>query len=121
MRARTSAPPKGAADVAPELLPILAPPLLDDVTDDQTRGATCVWCHTPLTTAMAVDLGEQMSPWQGSTSPMRWTPRACPKCTGERAHSALFAHSGTCGQCVDEAGGCEIGRGLYDLVRRFRR
>lgn len=121
MTGRTSAPPRGAADVAPQLLPFLVLPSLDALKDDQTRGATCVWCNDRLTAAMAVDLGEQMSPLKGSTSPMRWPPRACPRCTGERAHTALFGHSATCEQCVDEAGGCEIGRGLYDLVRRYRR
>ena len=120
MRTHASAPPRGAADVAPDLLQILALPSLDDLTDDQTRGATCVWGGEELTTAIAVDLGWQMTPLQGSTSPMRWSPRACPKCTLERARRALFAHSGTsCRDCADTDGACSVARGLQDLAIRY--
>lgn len=121
MRGPTSAPPRGAADVSPEILHVLVLPSLDLVTDAQTRGATCVWCDGPLTTDVAVDLGEQMSPLKGTTSPMRWTPRACPACTAERATRGRFAHAPTCEQCADEASVCEVGQGLMELVGRYSR
>lgn len=119
MRGRASASLRGAADVSPEILSVLALPSLDDVTDDQSRGATCVWGDVPLTTDMAVDLGEQLSPLEGATAPVRWMPRACPACVLERAKRARFAHAPTCEQCGDEAALCEIGQGLHELVRRY--
>lgn len=119
MSRRMSAPPRGAADVSPEILRILVLPSLNTVTDSQTRGATCVWCDGPLTTEMAVDLGEQMSPLEGTTSPTRWTPRACPSCAADRARRGRWAHSTTCKQCADKAAQCPMGEGLLDLLRRY--
>lgn len=119
MSRRMSAPLRGAADVSPETLRVLVLPSLDLVTDAQTRGASCVWCDGPLTTDMAVDLGETMSPLKGTTSPMRWTPRACPACTAERARRGRFAHATTCEQCTDDDAQCPVGEGLLDLVRRY--
>lgn len=119
MSRRTSAPPRGAADVSPEILSVLVLPSLDDVTDDQSRGATCVWDGVPLKTDMAVGLGEQLSPLTGTPAPMRWMPRACPACVLDRATRARFAHAPTCEQCADNAALCEIGRGLQELVKRY--
>lgn len=119
MSRRTGAPPRGAADVTPETLNVLVLPTLSTVTDDQSRGAACVWCTGPLTTDMAVDLGEQTSDSDGTALPVHWMPRACPTCTVERAQRARFAHGPTCEQCVDEAAHCEVGEGLLDLLRRY--
>lgn len=121
MRGRASAPLRGAADVSPDVLAVLVLPSLDDVTDDQSRGATCVWDDVPLKTDMAVDLGEQLSPLKGTAGRMRWMPRACPACVLERAKRARFAHATMCEQCADEAAPCEIGQGLSELVRRYSR
>jgi hypothetical protein len=109
-------------EIQSDVLAVLALPPLDGLTDDQTRGATCVWHGGErLTGERAVYLGEHMSPLRGSTSPMRWFPRACHTCVADRAHHGLFAHCATCKDCADEAGQCEMGRGLYRLVRQYRR
>jgi hypothetical protein len=68
---------------------------------------------------MAVDLGEQASLLEGATLPVRWTPRACPACTLDRARRGRFAHATTCKQCADEASRCAVGQGLLDLLRRY--
>ncbi|MEU6324374.1 hypothetical protein [Streptomyces sp. NPDC047009] len=109
-------------EIPPDVLAVLALPPLDGLTDDQRRGATCVWHDGKrLTGEKAVALGEHMSPLRGSTTPTRWFPRACHTCVADRAHHSLFAHCTTCKDCADEAGRCEIGRGLYRLVRQYRR
>ncbi|MDG9717389.1 hypothetical protein [Streptomyces sp. DH24] len=108
-------------EIPAEVLEVLALPSLDRLTDDQVRGADCVWCRERLTAETAVALGEHMSPLSGTTSPMRWFPRACREDTANRAHAALFTHSPMCEQCVDEAGRCEVGLWLYRLVREGRR
>lgn len=96
-----------------EVLELLALPALEGLTDGQVRGAECVWCKERLSIETAVDLGEHQAP--------RWFPRACSVCAGERAHKGLFAHAPMCEQCVEEPGGCEVGRWLYRLVRENRR
>lgn len=114
--------PEAMLEVPAAALEALGLPPLDGLHDAQVRGASCVWCSTgPLNAENAVDLGEQMSPLPGSASPMRWYPRACRPCIADRAQRGLFAHAPMCEQCVDEAGVCEVGRGLYRLVREGRR
>ncbi|MYS40199.1 hypothetical protein GTY23_02810 [Streptomyces sp. SID5998] len=111
------------------VLQYLELPLLSAVTTDQSRGADCVWCTVRLVGDTAVDLGEQMGlpageepdPYEPDRDLMRWYPRACPKCTADRAHKGLFAHTPACEQCVDEAALCPVGRTLYRLVREGRR
>lgn len=118
----TTAPPDALLEVSAAVLEVLALPALHGLRDEQVRGASCVWCgYRPLNAENAVDLGEQMSPLPGSASPMRWYPRACRPCVADRAHRGLFAHSPMCEQCIDEAGVCEVARGLYRLVREGRR
>ncbi|MFD5026973.1 hypothetical protein [Streptomyces sp. NPDC058373] len=51
------------------------------LTDDQLRGAACVWCGTTVTTATAVDLGARPDP---SCPWASWYPRACPPCAEAR-------------------------------------
>jgi len=97
------------------VLEILGLPSLEGLTTDQTRGAACVWCAARLTGETAVDLGEHLA--DGT----RWFPRACRTDTADRAHRGLFDHAPMCEQCTDNAGGCEISRRLYRLVRENRR
>ncbi|MFQ6142643.1 hypothetical protein ACLMNJ_06135 [Streptomyces seoulensis] len=112
-----------------DVLVVLVLPELATVTTDQSRGADCVWCTTRLTGDVAVDLGERMGLPAGEEADLfepekglvRWYPRACPKCTADRAHKGLFAHTPACEQCVDEAALCPVGRVLYRLVREGRR
>jgi hypothetical protein len=109
-------------DLRETLLDILGLPELDTLTDDQTRGADCVWCADPLSIETAVDLGEVRFPMAGSTSLIgRLFPRACRTCAGTQAHNGLFTHCGSCEQCVDEVGRCPVGLWLYRLVREGRR
>src|SRR5262249_42325103 len=80
----------GVQEIPPDVLVVLALPPLDALTDGQRRGATCVWHGGErLTGERAVALGEHMSPLRGSTSPMRWFPRACHTCVADRAHHGL--------------------------------
>jgi hypothetical protein len=112
------------AEIPRAVLAVLALPGLDGLTDDQTRGATCVWHGGErLTGETAVDLGEHMSPLHGSTSPMRWYPRACRACIADRAHRKLFAHTATCKACTgdDTTGRCAIGKGLHRLAEEYPR
>ncbi|GGV80537.1 hypothetical protein [Streptomyces thermoviolaceus] len=105
------------------VLEFMGLPSLHEVTEEQSRGVACVWCRARINTETAIDLGEQKSPPNGSTSMtgMTWFPRACRPCTADRAHRGLFEHAPMCEQCVDEPGGCEINRVLYRLVREGRR
>lgn len=105
-----------------DALALLALPGLDGLTDEQARGAVCVWGskEPPLTGGMAVDLGERMSPLDGTTSPMRWFPRACHVCVHDAAHKVLMDHAPSCEQCVDNAAECPTGRALLRLMREHR-
>src|SRR5262249_52653371 len=109
-------------DIPADVSDVLGLPDFNGLTDDQTRGTTCVWHGGErLTVETAVDLGEPMSSPQGSSPPTRWFPRACQNCAADRAPRGLFAHCATCTDCAAAAGKCEIGRGLYRLVRDHRR
>jgi hypothetical protein len=115
--ARTTAQSTG------EALALLPLPDLDGLTDEQARGAVCVWDATepPLTGDVAVDLGEHMSPLEGTISPMRWFPRACHRHVHDAAYAALMDHAPRCEQCVDEAAGCDMAVALRRLMREHRR
>ncbi|MEU9337250.1 hypothetical protein AB0D49_29500 [Streptomyces sp. NPDC048290] len=67
------------ATILPEVVDLLALPVLDELTDAQARGAVCVWDPTEdqLTAETAIDLGERQ------TDGGHWFPRAC------RPHTAL--------------------------------
>ncbi|MGW4505667.1 hypothetical protein ACWENO_13610 [Streptomyces sp. NPDC004436] len=54
-------------------LPTLPP--VGTLTEDQVRGAACVWCGAPLDSTTAVDLGER--PARIGDLAVRWFPRAC--------------------------------------------
>lgn len=96
--------------------PLLPLPGYSTLTEEQRRGATCVWDGTPLTTPTAIDLGEQQA---GDGT--HWFPRACRPCTLPRAMQALQEHSGMCEPCVDDYTQCPTGVGLVRLVREARR
>ncbi len=53
-------------------------PALSDLSEQQVRGAACVYCGIHLDNATAVDLGEHQAGRAGSL--VRWFPRACPPC-----------------------------------------
>ncbi|MFB6873811.1 hypothetical protein [Streptomyces sp. NPDC056323] len=53
------------------------PPAIE-LTEQQQRGATCVWCAAPLSNAAAHDLGPRTVNAHGSAA--RWFPRCCPTC-----------------------------------------
>lgn len=108
-------------DAEAEVLALLPLPDLNTRTDDQTRGATCVYDGIPLVPQTAVNLGERMSPLTGTTSPMRWFPRACPTCVSTVAGRAIREHAATCEQCVDDASQCGTRLGLERLTREGRR
>ncbi|ARP70277.1 hypothetical protein LK07_11345 [Streptomyces pluripotens] len=97
---------------AADLLPV---PKLDGLTDQQARGATCVWDETPLTATTAIDLGERTA-----TEGRRCFPRACRPCAMRKAMDALLAHNGSCEQCVDDHTQCPTGLGLVRAVREAR-
>ncbi|WP_329336031.1 hypothetical protein OG252_12945 [Streptomyces sp. NBC_01352] len=104
-----------------KVLALLPLPDLNTRTDDQTRGATCVYDGVPLAPTAAVNLGERMSPLNGSTSLMRWFPRACPGCVQKAATAAVREHAGNCEQCVDDASRCDTRIRLEQLAREGRR
>lgn len=108
-------------DTTQHALALLDVPELDDLTDDQTKGRTCIWCHEELDAA-DVDLGERMSPLSGSTSPMRWFPRADSACVYVHAMRALHNHAPGCQPCAKSAtmDDCPSGRGLRRLMRDHR-
>lgn len=127
-RAATAAEAPSTLDIPPAVVTVLDLPGLTKLTDDQVRGADCVWCRVSLTADTAVDFGEQASPapWSTSTIGMRWYPRACPACVADRAHRGLLDHAPGCDDCHREpAPGeptrCETARVLYRLVRDGRR
>jgi hypothetical protein len=127
-RSAVAAEPPSAFDVPPTVIAILGLPELTKLTDDQVRGANCIWCKASLTADTAVDFGEQTSPapWSTSVIGMRWYPRACPNCTADRAHRGLLDHAPDCSDCrkqpePGEPTQCETARALYRLVREGRR
>ncbi|MGW5126667.1 hypothetical protein ACWEQ7_21955 [Streptomyces sp. NPDC004069] len=113
----------GLLEVPAAVLELLKLPALDGLRDAQVRGRECFWCkeRRPLTAETAVDLGQQLSPVAGTSSPMRWYPRACRPCTIDRAYPALLGHLRMCEQCVDNTEVCEVGSVLRWLVKEGRR
>jgi hypothetical protein len=106
-----------------EALALLVLPALDGLTDEQVRGAVCVWDRNerPLSAETAVDVGERMDKLPGTSSSMRWFPRACQPHTEQAALRALHEHAPMCEPCVDNAAECETGRALNRLRRDAQR
>lgn len=120
--------PLSALVVPPEVVGALALPEPTKLTDDQVRGARCVWCRAGLTSDTAIDFGEQVSPapWSTSTIGTCWYPRACPACVAGHAHRGLLDHAPGCEDCrkrptPGHPAACETARVLYRLVRGARR
>jgi hypothetical protein len=110
-------------DIPREVIALLPIPDVKDMTDGQTRGATCVWGDEQLHSSTAIDLGEHLAPMEGSTSTqgVRLFLRACGACTRRAVLRALHAHAPTSEQCVDDAVRCPEGAGLRRLMREARR
>ncbi|MFF8910151.1 hypothetical protein [Streptomyces olivaceoviridis] len=107
--------------VGAPLSPLASLPLPEfhTLSQDQVRGATCVWDGVGLNSATAIDLGERkLKRVAGRVS---WFPRACRRCALEQAMNALVAHSQSCEQCADDHNLCSEGRGLVRTVREARR
>lgn len=98
-----------------DLLPL---PDLDALTDQQRRGAICVWDsrHGVLTTTTAVDLGEYPA-GDGTVCFLR----ACKACAQRFALEALQIHSGSCEPCAIDHTQCPPGLALVRMVRDARR
>ena len=97
---------------------LIALPPLDDLTEEQLRGATCIWCGQDLTTDTAVDLGERRHKrLDGHYSTF---PRGCRTDANRAAVSALHDHAGICEQCVDNPSACGEGMALVRLEKSFR-
>lgn len=74
-------------------LPMLPLPQVLGLTDEQRRGAVCVWCSTPLTAETARDLGER--PADGT----RIWPRGCTPCVCAEARRVISIHARSCRTC----------------------
>ena len=104
-----------ATDSPLSLLPL---PALDGLSQEQVRGAACVWCTAVLDTATAVDLGERRHKrLDGHYSTF---PRACRRCAAKVARDAIADHAGSCEQCVEDASLCETRATLEQIVRGGR-
>ncbi|MFG2639301.1 hypothetical protein ACGFX8_37845, partial [Streptomyces sp. NPDC048362] len=93
-----------------ELLPL---PRLDGLTDQQRRGAVCVWDadHGPLSTPTAIDLGEWGA--DGTTLFLR----GCKACALPLVMDALQRHSPDCRDCTADYRDCATGLALVRLGR----
>lgn len=101
-----------------EALTLLPIPGLTGLSQEQVRGAACIWCDTGLDTATAVDLGERRHKrLDGRYSTF---PRACPACAREAAVRVLRVHRGTCEQCTDDTTLCDVRTALEHLTREGR-
>lgn len=110
-------PPEATSTTDSPLL-LLALPALDGLTQEQVRGAACVWCTAGLATATAVDLGERRHKrLDGHYSTF---PRACRPCVTKVARATIADHAGSCEQCTDDASGCETRAELELLAREGR-
>lgn len=110
--------PPETASTPTSRLALLALPSLDGLTQEQVRGASCIWCGSLLDTATAVDLGERRHKrLDGKYSTF---PRACRPCVHTEAYRTILNHGGSCEQCVDDLDSCPTGVGLRALMREYR-
>jgi hypothetical protein len=99
-------------------LSLLTLPALDGLSQEQVRGAACIWCRVCLDTATAVDLGERRHKrLDGNYSTF---PRACRPCGAKAARATITDHAGRCEQCTDDASACETRAELERLAREGR-
>jgi hypothetical protein len=103
-------------DITQQALALLALPAVDEISEAQVRGKSCVWCAATLTATTAVDLGPRRKPVLDCS--YDWFPRGCRDCTATYALSALHDHAPRCEQCTDAPACCEIGRVLRRLSLR---
>ncbi|MFJ8049324.1 hypothetical protein [Streptomyces luteogriseus] len=110
-------------------LALLEVPSLDDLTEEQVRGFTCVWDgdEKPLDEEGAVALGAR--PKKRLDGKYDLHPRGCPEHVAHAAYEALFRHCmedcEACGRTEETAedgtvreNSCEIGIALRRLVIR---
>lgn len=105
------------ADEAAGAVHLFVLPSLAGLSEQQVRGADCVWDGITLSSATAVDLGRRSAHRAGAV--VDWFPRACRSCVQLAAYAALHTHTLMCEQCVDNAAECETGRELLRLVREY--
>jgi len=94
-------------------------PAVGDLSEQQVRGAACVWCGIVLHSGIAVDLGQRSVRLLDGAVTM--FPRSCRRCVADRAYQAILGHTMSCEQCVDEPARCDTGRALNRLIRENRR
>jgi hypothetical protein len=105
--------PRAALDHAGIVLPDPA-----GLTEEQRRGAACVWGGERLTVQTAVDLGVRTDGLDAEPDlGGRWYPRGCRQHIAAAANLALEQHIGHCEQCVDDMSQCATGMALTRLKR----
>ena len=109
---------KRAASIA-EALALLSLPNLNSLSEQQVRGAACVWDGIILAPQTAVDLGQREADRAGRAVP--WFPRACRRCVHVAARLQLASHRACCELCVEEVSNCEHGFPLLQLAGEYRR
>jgi hypothetical protein len=107
-RTRTEDSPP-TEDSRQQALAALALPSPGTLTEEQLRGATCVWDGTTLTPETAIDLVPRRD------GPYQWFPRACVACITTHALAALYDHVDECSECSTANALCPAGRQLYRL------
>lgn len=101
------------------LLPL---PMLGQLSPEQIRGASCLWCPVEsagLNAETAIDFGACHGSLIGQAT--IWYPRACRACALRVALATHNAHPRTCGQCVDDPSACAERRALRRLSLELRR
>lgn len=102
-----------SAESALTMLPL---PQFAGLSDEQRRGAACVWCSDALTTETARDLGERPAP-DGT----RIWPRGCTPCVRSVARRVSNVHTRHCQRCLRNTEACTDRRALRDLALEGRR
>lgn len=97
-------------------LPMLPLPQFLGLSDEQRRGAVCVWCNESLTAETARDLGERPAP-DGT----RMWPRGCTPCVIDEARRISRLHGRYCLVCIRNTEACPDRRALRDLALEGRR
>lgn len=91
------------------------------LTEEQRRGAACVWGGERLTVQTAVDLGVRTDGLDAEPDlGGRWYPRGCRPHLAAAANLALQQHIGHCEQCTDDMSQCITGMALTRLKREAR-
>ncbi|MEV5957317.1 hypothetical protein AB0M11_26710 [Streptomyces sp. NPDC051987] len=96
-------------------LALLDFPDVDELTDAQRRGLTCVHDAFGFDPTTVVRFGQRTSE-RGD-----WFPSAHPRCVAHMALASLRSHAACCEQCVDDASQCETAAALVLLVEEYSR